>query len=236
MANTHSIDLELSSSQYLSIADASQTGLDLTGDFTLECWIKAETNNTTRYVLAKHTSGQTSYILYLTSNGKVGLDVSDNGTTNAGHFVDFVTQNIVIPSTGTWHHIAISYDASETTPIIYVDGVSKTFDTSGTVGTSVFNGTAPFEIGTDASRTYYYDGLIDDVRVWNDIRTGTEISDNYQKELVGNEAGLVAYWKLNDSLLDETSNNNDLTNNNSAVFSTDVPFVGAVGKSFAQII
>ena len=35
MANTHSLDLERGSNQYASIADAAQTGLDLSGDFTI---------------------------------------------------------------------------------------------------------------------------------------------------------------------------------------------------------
>jgi len=50
--------------------------------------------------------------------------------------------------------------------------------------------------------------------------------------LIGTETGLKGYWKLNDSLLDETTNNNDLTNVNSAVFSTDVPFGGSPPPPF----
>ena len=42
MANSHSLDLESSSSQYASITDASQTGLDITGDLTIELWAKFE--------------------------------------------------------------------------------------------------------------------------------------------------------------------------------------------------
>ena len=55
-------------------------------------------------------------------------------------------------------------------------------------------------------------------------------------ELDGDEAGLVGYWKLNNSLLDETSNDNDLTNNNSATFSTDVPFSGSSIKSINGLL
>lgn len=36
VTNTQSLDLEDGSSQYLSITDASQTSLDITGDITLE--------------------------------------------------------------------------------------------------------------------------------------------------------------------------------------------------------
>jgi len=70
-----------------------------------------------------------------------------------------------------------------------------------------------------------FDGLIDDVRVWNVERTATEIADNYNKELTGSETGLVGYWKLNSTLGDSTANNNDLTNNNGAIFSTENPFI-----------
>ena len=44
-ANTHSTDLESGSSQYWSITDASQTGLDITGDFSIEGWVKLESLN-----------------------------------------------------------------------------------------------------------------------------------------------------------------------------------------------
>ena len=40
MANTKSINLVASSSQYLSISDGSQSGLDLASDFTIEFWFK----------------------------------------------------------------------------------------------------------------------------------------------------------------------------------------------------
>ncbi len=68
------------------------------------------------------------------------------------------------------------------------------------------------------------DGRIDDVRVFNRALSAGEIAANFNKELDGNESGLVGYWRLNNSLLDETSGNNDLTNNNSATFPTNIPF------------
>ena len=41
-SNTASVDLEANSSQYASISDASQTGLDLTSDLTLALWVRFE--------------------------------------------------------------------------------------------------------------------------------------------------------------------------------------------------
>ena len=39
-------------------------------------------------------------------------------------------------------------------------------------------------------------GEIDELRVWNDVRTEAEINDNMFKELDGDETGLVAYYKM----------------------------------------
>ena len=65
---------------------------------------------------------------------------------------------------------------------------------------------------------YYHTGKIDEVRIWDDVRTQAEIQDNMYKELVGNESNLVAYYNFNDgrgtSVLDLTSNDNNGTMTN----------------------
>ena len=129
-----------------------------------------------------------------------------------------------------WKHVAVTVDVSAITCNFYFDGVEEagTFILSDAV--SIFNGSAPFAIGateTDATPAQLFDGLIDEVRVWNDIRTAGEISANFQTQLVGSESGLVGYWRLNNDYLDETANNNDLTAAGSPVFSTNVPFAGS---------
>ena len=68
------------------------------------------------------------------------------------------------------------------------------------------------------SAGYYHTGKIDEVRIWDDVRTQAEIQDNMYKELVGNESNLVAYYNFNDgrgtSVLDLTSNDNNGTMTN----------------------
>ena len=46
----------------------------------------------------------------------------------------------------------------------------------------------------------YFKGKMDDVRVWNTARTQTDIKNSLNKELIGNEAGLIGYWKLNEGI------------------------------------
>lgn len=229
MANKYSLDFELSSSQYASIADASQTGLDITGDVSLEAWIKLEqlpsTAGTEFYITGKWTqnSGKRSYALSLTTADKLRLYWS---SANEENFVESNAAVVTAGDVGAWVHLAGTLDVSVPTGVLYKNASVVASTVTGTL-TSIQNGTAPYAIGarnTDETPSGFFDGLIDDVRVWNDIRTGTEITNNYQTELVGNEAGLVAYHKLNNNYLDETSNNNDLTASGSPVFSTDIPF------------
>lgn len=232
MANTHSIDLERSSSQSLSIADASQTGLDFDGtDISIEMWVKLEQLPSTaggQFIFLSKDNSSFAYRVALDTAEILAWSYSSDGsavftdvTTDAAAFVG--------GDVGAWVHIAITCDVSTKDAIIYKNGteIASTPVLTGGGAASIVNNSEPFYIGCKANGTqFFFDGKIDDVRMWNDVRTEAEIDANMNTELVGNEAGLVAYWKLNDSLLDETSNNNDLTNNGSAVFSADPAFSG----------
>jgi len=94
-----------------------------------------------------------------------------------------------------------------------------------------------FEIGrADAIYTNeYFEGDIDEVRVWNYERTVTEIANSKDAELVGNESGLVAYYKFNQGVAngdnstiifidDSTSNNHQGTLSSFALFGTTSNF------------
>jgi hypothetical protein len=235
MANTHSLDLEASSSQYASITDGSQTGLDVTGDFTIEAWIKPESLTDFDVIVSKDNVGVSrSYALHLKADGALHAYVF--GTGGSGQVESESTAGII--STGTWYHVAMVFDVTADTIDLYLNGTETGYqiDSSGTV-TSVTDSSAPFSIGSrqnSGTEEKFYDGLIDDVRFWNDKRTSTEISDNYNVELNGDEAGLVGQWKLNNDYLDATSNNNDLTASGSPVFSTDASPSGS-GTANTQI-
>jgi hypothetical protein len=228
-ANTHSLDLEASSSQYAFRTDADQTGLDITGDLTVEAWVKFESlpsggemvvaskwddngsNDRSWFFYTQEAAGTYYIAFYNSSTGGGGGDIANK----------FVTWT---PSTATWYHLAMAYDASAGTVDFYLNGSQQGTQQSGSK-TSMYNSGAPFLVGArNDPSTSFFDGLIDEVRVWDDIRTSGEILANYNTHLVGNEANLKGYWRFNNSALDETSNNNDLTLANSPSYSADVPF------------
>lgn len=223
----YSLDLESGSSQYASIAHGSQTGLNITSDITIEAKVKFESLGTVQTLVTKYesTGNQRGYWFAIyddagtpTFRWQISADGSTVDTYDFAH----------TPTINKWHHITLTWDASASLATLYIDG--KKIGTVTGSETSIFSNTGTFAIGArsvSSSFTNFLDGRIKDVRVWNTVRTQKEIATYMNTELVGNEANLQGYWKFNNSALDETANNNDLTLNNAPSYVLDAPVGGA---------
>jgi len=156
--------------------------------------------------------------LVTTTTYQLRLGVSSTGTNE-----EFLSKNSTI-TTGVQYHVAISWDASTSTATFCQNGVSLGTST-GTL-TSISNNASVFGIGADFNSTArnFYDGLIDEVRVWNTERTVAQFLANKDLEIATNSAGLAAYYQLDNNYDDSTSNANNLTASGSPVFTTSVPF------------
>lgn len=158
--------------------------------------------------------------LVTTTSYQLRLALSSTGSNE-----EVLTKNATI-ATGSYYHLAVSWDASASTAEFMLNG-SSIGDSVGTL-TAIYNSTAAYAIGghynSSGNATSFLDGLVDETRLWNVTRTEEEIFANKDVELIGNEAGLAAYHQYDGNLSDTTSNANDLTHSSSAVYSTDVPF------------
>lgn len=202
--STSAADFERSSSQYLYAADSAS--LSITGDFTLEMWVKFESLPTpasgdvwTFFSKYRTDTANRSYLWFFRADigpqYRIKLLLSNDGTALETEEVDWT------PSTGTWYHVAVSYDNAGSVKF-YVDGAQQG-STQTTSIASVYDGNARGVIGannTESGATEFFDGVIDDVRVWNVVRTQSEIDNNKSVELVGNETNLVAYWPFETTL------------------------------------
>lgn len=224
MAQTQSLDLERDSTQYATIADASASGLDITGAFTLEAWFKLES--------------LPAASAYYTIIGKLNLAVGASDTTHqyglwydndSGRrlclFVRTSGSNKQLSVTKTlevnrWYHIAATYNPS-TRMEIFLDGLSIGSDTS-SIPASLVNTSQPFQVGAaNASNTF--DGLIKDVRVFNDVRTQTEIVTDAGTEDVS-DANIQGEWNFNNAATDSSGNGYTLTLTGSPLYSVDIPW------------
>jgi len=133
---------------------------------------------------------------------------------------------------GTYYRFHVSWDASAATATFFLNGVSQGSKTG--AFTAIYNSTAAFALGCSfgASSTAenFFDGLLDDGRVWNTERTEAQFYQYLNRELAGTEAGLVAYYQLDNNADDSTSNANHLTATGSPVYSTTVAFAGPTSR------
>ena len=225
MANTHSLDLELSSSQYASRADTAS--LSITGDITIEGWIKLESIGNTMSIAAKTNPGSSlvSYQLFISgSDDKLYIAYSDNGSTVRRNLINMDTA-FGGGDVGTWVHIAAAVDVSAKSVAFYKNTV-LIGDTLATDGgsTAIHDNASEFSVGARKSTAtwgLFFDGLQNNLRVWNGLRNAGEIAANWKQVLT---TGPVGSWYAINDHLDLTTNNNDLTASGSPVFSTDVPF------------
>jgi hypothetical protein len=103
-------------------------------------------------------------------------------------------------------HIAMTFDGA--TIRLYVNGTldaSAPFNFSG-----VYYGTEPVLIGASNLAngfTWYYQGTIDDLRVWNRALSAAEVSSLVGCEGSGPASGLVAAWTFNNASLTDVSGN-----------------------------
>lgn len=179
------LDLESTSSQYAGIADASQTGLDLTGDFSINLWMKFESlpaNGAEMSLVTKdNTSTQRNYNTAIYNNAgtyRWYLDTFGNAGTESTYW----NYN---PSVDTWYHIVYTYVVANgvaTAGNFYINGVSQgasTVASGATNNTSLNNCTAAFQIGVRNSAGYL-DGIIDEVGVIPRVLTSDEIYSLYK--------------------------------------------------------
>lgn len=228
MAQTHSLDLEQSSSQYASITDGSQTGLDVTGDITIEAWIQIESIGTESTIVAKYetTGNQRSYRLFITNSGNLRFQASSDGTFDTNTtLLDIESNNTLQKDIGKPIHIALTWDVSagKTGVLMYRNGDTLSYGQYGSANPiSIFDSTGPFIVGATSisgSPTSYFDGLIKDVRIFNDIRSINEIIADTRTQNVS-DANLQGEWNFNDVYTDSSGNGNTLTTSGSPVFVT----------------
>lgn len=169
---------------YVSVSGGSS--YNLRESVTLSCWAKSDlaTWSGTGCLVSKRNQfylhpSQGSTLIYM------GADISGPGDKIAQ--VDMAS----IGSIQDWHHYVGVYDYTAGAVKIYVDGVLRT-TTLLTAGTTLQTDTGDITFGWDdgITGTRYFDGLIDDVRLYNRVLSDNEVEVLY---------GRLHHWKFDES-------------------------------------
>ena len=99
------------------------------------------------------------------------------------------------PVNGTWYHFAFVVDGVQDTTGVFVDGAylgQFNFALGTTTGLPLIMGVSS-NFGGDVD---FFKGSLDEVRIWNTMRTQTQINTFMGNTLTGSEAGLVALYSF----------------------------------------
>lgn len=156
-----------SSAQYVDFGNAAS--LNLTAALTMACWVK---------FAVVGGFGQT----FLNKNEGGGYGIICDNTPGANRIETFFYINGAYAnageawsnySPGTWYHICATFDGVDTK--FYRDGsLKQTVARSGTISTVAY----PLCAGVNPGAIYsqYFNGAIDDARIYNRVLNSTEIA------------------------------------------------------------
>lgn len=179
---------------------------------TVEAWIKLPTTTSGENLVttwgSDNVNGGRFTVRVNNLSGLYKLRIENKGGGING--------NITL-SDGNWHHIAVTYDNSLSTNKykLYVDG---NLDVQGDISTTTNTvALTNMIIGRRINSSFggFFNGSIDEVRVWDKALTLAEIQANKNYEFCTPPTNLKAYFKLNEGTVN--SNNSTVTSIMSAV-------------------
>jgi hypothetical protein len=222
------IDLD-GSNDYINAGNHSS--LDLRNNYTLETWFKTTTISSSEKVLmSKELSMYNEGFVLSVVNNDIQFYFPNMGNLSYTGVVQ-----------DQWHHVAATFNYG--TISLYLDGVEVA---SGYME-FINNSTEDFYIG--ASHLYngggadnYFEGAIDELRIWSINRTEAQIRENMHLTLRGTEADLISYYQFNNDqavgnpngVIDAMNSNNATAYGMSAT--TYQPSEVAVGGGFSDRI
>jgi len=163
---------------------------NLNNGFTLEAWIYAEAWKPSVWqgsIIAKDQDPQKGFVLRCGANGTLSWTVGTGANWNE------ITSGPVM-STTTWYHVAAVLDGGQSR--IYING---SLAGSGACPASA-SSTSQLLIGESSGFAgRVFDGRIDEVRIWNIVRSEAEIAANMAIDIAPSSSGLVAYYKLDET-------------------------------------
>jgi hypothetical protein len=164
----------------------------LNGDYTIETWFLMNGFNIWQRVF-DFGNDNSNYIFFSPSSGASGLPRIAIRTYSIPE--QLITGTSVL-QTGRWHHVAITYSASTTTLTMYINGVQVGQNTGITLKLSDLGVTTQNWLGRSQFADPYFNGSIDEFRIWNVQKTAAEIQTSMYNTVANNATGLFSYYNF----------------------------------------
>ena len=234
---------------YVSIPD--DNSLEMTSNFSFESWVNVANYQYGTLISKFEDDGNNrAWMINMGEGGQQTDRISVVLTTSGSWTNPLVWHTNFHLDLNTWYHIAVTFDATlpSNQVKLYINGTLTDQTSWGFVINSAGNNANVLLGGYDGAgnglnaggNSRFFNGKMDDSRLWNTTRTQAEIQANMNQELNGNEAGLVAYYKFNQgvenadntgvtTLTGSTSNPHNGTLNNFALSGTSSNWISPGG-------
>lgn len=173
-----SIEFDPDSNSRATISNQPEVQLSAAG--TVECWVYPYDINGSKIVISKLKESSRSGYQFALLDGEVEFSIGD------GTNIHTLTTSDANLRTYEWTHIAGVYDGSKM--YIYVNGIQKASkNQTGLIQTNTFK----FVLGANQGESSnYYDGRIDEVKIFKKAKTSFDLIDNILS-VRGNVGGSV---------------------------------------------
>jgi hypothetical protein len=162
-------------------------------DFTVEAWIYPRANSTGAIVAQGGFTSQQGFLFEFNANGAGSLSLK---TVN-GSNVSNVVQTSGGLSLNQWQHVAASVKRSNSGNLtaLYVNG--NQVATGNIPADDLTN--AGIEIGGSSNSGFNFNGVIDEVRIWNVARNQLDIGGTMGAIIAPTSTNLQSYYRFDDT-------------------------------------
>mgnify|MGYP002651373728 CR=1 FL=1 len=192
----------------------------VSSDFTVECWIKTTMTG---------TSGSQWFAGSGIVDAEMPGETNDWGLTLNGNRISFgigqpdrTIFSLSTVNTGAWVHVAASWQQSTGEMKLYINGV---LEATSNGSLSVRSAPTRIVMGRKQNNEDPLNGSLDEVRIWNEVRTPVQLLAYMNRELAAaTQPTLLAYYNFNQgvsngsnagltTLIDVKGNNNGVLTN-----------------------
>ena len=163
------------SSSKINLGTSSNFSITTTGALSISMWIKT-TSTTTGYVISKaDDSGDYEWSIEQLSNGTLTL----YAYTSAGGVASTINNTAVI-NDGNWHNL-VGVIVNNTSTTLYIDGIAATSTSFSGTAASTSTPTLIGHFGGIAAATAWFEGDIDQVRIFSSALAPGDVEDLYNE-------------------------------------------------------
>ncbi|MDD2767061.1 MAG: LamG domain-containing protein [Candidatus Moranbacteria bacterium] len=221
------LNFAAASNQYINAGN--NTSLKFTnGPYTLSAWVKLNsipTNGTNTVVITKLGTSNDYYYFGISHNNSV---IAPFWRPGSGASMHLGTGAMV---TDQWYHIVVTFNKPDY--VMYINGAMNISGTD-TVPGGFVNGDGNFYIGSNAG-IGFFDGSIDEVRVYNRTLSADEVSELYRLTApTGTDTSLKGYWSFNGQDMNgTTAYDRSGAGNNGTLTNGPTPTIGKIGQALS---